>query len=390
MFILLKKYKMKNLSKLLLVVFLAWAGYFMGMVVYGADCPSIFWGYICDPTANDVCNNSWWQCSCNWVIINHWVTCSDSIDPTADWITWTVTNGNICGDFDWCMCWWTYVTNWTYCSISSSDITSPILSSLGISVVNKTATFWFNSSEWPITISCLWSCGSCSMIANTWDNIITFSNLNNWEYNNCSIVWQDNAGNVSIPLNIPWFVVNYTAWWWSVWWGWGWTAMCSDIYLTCTNWIYTLKTWYYCVGWNLWKTCNVSVGTGVEQLLETIKEKSIVYEYTPQWVKIRIFVPKYRQALIRKTILSLNRSLYTAINKKLLKVSDPSYMIENFENLSNDSKIIVYKEIWAITKLYNDFLWLLYLVLDMKQRDYLPLARTYLETYFKEFAKFQK
>ncbi|HCY20419.1 TPA: hypothetical protein DIC40_00845 [Patescibacteria group bacterium] len=73
-----------------------------------------------------------------------------------------------------------------------------------------------------------------------------------------------------------------------------------------------------------------------------------------------------------------------------MKVTDPSYMIENFENLTSDSKILVYKEIGALTKLYNDFLGILYLVLDMKQKEYLPLARTYLETYFKEFAKFQK
>lgn len=380
---------MKNVSKVLLFAILVWAGYFFGITAYGADCLAIFWGYICNPSVNDVCNNS--ECSCNWVIINHWVTCSDSIDPTADWVTWTITNGNICLDADWCMCWGVFYNKWDTCIITSSDTTKPILTALNVSVVNKTASFWFDCNEDNVKISCLWSCGSCSITANAGNNNITFSNLNNWNYNNCSIIWQDSAGNNSIPLNIPWFIINYTPVSWGGW-GWGgWSSMCTDNYLVCKNWIYELKSWYYCIWGDLGKTCNVSTGTWNDELLEIIKkEKSVVYEYTPQWVMIRIYVPKYKQSLIRRTVLSLNRNLYKAINKKLLKVTDPSYMIENYENLTSDSKIIVYKEIWSITKLYNDFLWYLYLVLDMKQKEYLPLARTYLESYFKEFARFQK
>ena len=64
--------------------------------------------------------------------------------------------------------------------------------------------------------------------------------------------------------------------------------------------------------------------------------------------------------------------------------------IENYENLSVDSKIIMYKEIGSLTKTYNDFLGVLYMVLDMRKKDYLPLAKYFLETYFKEFANFQK
>lgn len=379
---------MKNVSKLLLLVILAGAGYFFGVVVYGA-C-SLAGGLICNTW--ELCETGW-GCLCGLTTVpnlSNWGTCTPG-DPAMDLNTTNILNWELCWDPDWCYCETVFKNKWESCTIVSSDITNPILSSLGVSVLNRTATFWFSSSEGPVTISCLWSCWTCSINANTWNNTITFSNLINWVYNNCSIIWQDLAGNVSTPLNIPSFTVNIT--WWTVggWWGWGSSSMCSDIYLTCTNGIYTLKTGYYCAGWSLGKTCNVSLGTGVDAILEIIKEeKSVVYEYTPQWIKIRIFVPKYRQALIKKTILSLNRSLYTAINKKLLKVTDPSYMIENFENLTSDSKILVYKEIGALTKLYNDFLGILYLVLDMKQKEYLPLARTYLETYFKEFAKFQK
>lgn len=389
MFILLKKYIMKNVSKLLLLGVLAWAGYFFGMVVYWAcvSVPGI--GVVCGNT--DVCNNIAW-CLCNGNTISQWETCTNTIAPSTDSILWTTTYWQICSDGDWCTCttpsWNTTVSYWDQCTW---DISLPVLSAWSISVVNRTATFTFNSTKaW--TVSYQWSCGNWNLsTAVVWNNSTNFSNLSNNTYSSCQIRVTDNLNNASTWLSIPSFTVNVT--WWVViwWWGWGWSTTCSDLYLTCTNGVYTLKTGYYCVGWNLGKTCNVSVGTGVEQLLETIKEKnSVVYEYTPQWVKIRIFVPKYKQALIRKTILSLNRSLYTAINKKLLRVTDPSYMIENFENLTSDSKILVYREIGELTKLYNDFLGILYLVLDMKQKEYLPLARTYLQTYFKEFATFKK
>lgn len=387
MFILLQKYIMKNVSKLLLLTVLAGAGYFFGMVVYGActTVPGI--GIICWNW--DVCNDAGW-CLCNWSNISLWETCTNIIAPSTDGVLWTTSYWQTCSDGDGCSCtnpWWiTTVSYWDECTW---DIGLPVLSAWTVSVVNRTATFNFNSSKaW--TVSYQWSCGNWSLTtAIAWNNSTNFSNLSNNTYSSCQIRVTDNLNNASTWLSIPSFIVNY-AWGWGGW-GWGWTATCSDIYLTCTNGIYTLKTWYYCVGWDLWKTCSVSAGTGVDAILEIIKEqKSVVYEYTPQWVKIRIFVPKYKQALIRKTILSLNRSLYTAINKKLLRVTDPSYMIENFENLTSDSKILVYKEIGALTKLYNDFLGILYLVLDMKQREYLPLARTYLETYFKDFATFQK
>lgn len=393
---------MKNVSKLLLLSILAGAGYLFGMVVYGADCPSVFWSYICSPT--NTCNNPGSTCLCNGVSINDWQICSDSVDPTADWNPGTVTNWNICGDADGCNCWSTLIANWDTCSIVSSDTTAPILVWWSVSVLNKTATFPFTCDEWLVTISCLWSCGSCSVTANTWNNTVSFT-LANWTYSDCSLIGQDWAGNVSNSLSIPSFTINYSAGGWGGW-GWGWTPICSDSSLVCTNNIYVLKSGYYCVWWNLWKTCWTSSNTttllsilddvdltetGFINLLDVIKtEKSVVYEYTPQWITIRIYVPKYKQWLIRKTILSLNNSLYTAINKKLLKVTDPSYMIENYENISVDNKILVYKEIGALTRTYNEFLGVLYMVLDMKQKEYLPLAKYYLENFFNDFINFKK
>lgn len=395
---------MKNVSKLLLLGILAGAGYFLSTVVYWADCPSIFGAYVCNSVTNDICNNPWWTCLCNAVSINHGVTCSSVIDPTADWTLWTVSNWNICGDSDWCTCWSTTIAKWATCSIVVSDITAPTLVWWSISVVSRTATFPFTCSEWSVTISCLWSCGSCSLTANTWSNNVSFT-LSNWTYNDCSLVGQDQAGNISTVVNIPSFTINYTT---SHWWGGGWTTTCGDSNLVCSEGSYKIKEWwYYCLWWNLGKSCSTTFSktglnniissiswlteTGLQSSLETIKIKnSKLYEYKPQWISIKIYVPNYKIFLIKKTILTLNNRLISAINKKLLKVSDPSYMIENYEELTSDTKIIVYKNIWAITKTYNDFLWVLYMVLDMKQKDYLPLAKYYLETYFKEFANFQK
>lgn len=393
---------MKNMSKLLLLSILAGAGYFLWMVVYGADCPSVFGAYVCNSVTNDVCNNPWWTCLCNAVSINHWVTCSSIIDPTADWILWTVTNWNICGDSDGCACWITTIAKWAMCSIIVSDITAPILVWWSVSVVNKTATFPFTCSEWSVTISCLWVCGSCSLTANTGNNSISFT-LANGTYNNCSLVGQDQAGNISTVVNIPSFTINYSAGGGGGWWSW--TPICSDAGLVCTNWIYTAKTGYYCLGGNLGKSCWTTstslwtiissivwlTETGLQSSLETIKTKnSTLYEYKPQWVIIKIYVPKYKIYLIKRTILTLNNRLISAINKKLIKITDPSYMIENYEYLTTDSKILVYKEIGTLTKTYNDFLGVLYMVLDMKERKYLPLAKYYLENYFKDFANFQK
>lgn len=396
---------MKNVSKLLLLGILAGAGYFLGMVVYGADCPSVFGAYVCNSVTNDVCNNPWWTCLCNAVSINHWVTCSSVIDPTADGTLWTVDNGNICGDSDWCTCWITTIAKWAMCSIIVSDITAPILVWWSISVVNKTATFPFTCSEWSVIISCLWACGSCSLTANTGNNSVSFT-LSNGTYNNCSLVGQDQAGNISTVVNIPSFTINYSAGG-----GWGgggsWTPVCSDAWLVCTNWVYTVKPWYYCLGGNLGKICSTSSSgitlsklitsiyglteTGFESSLETIKTKnSTLYEYKPQGVVIKIYVPKYKIYLIKKTILTLNNRLISAINKKLIKITDPSYMIENYEYLTADSKIVVYKDIGALTKTYNNFLGVLYMVLDMKEKKYLPLAKWFLENYFKDFANFQK
>ena len=364
---------MKNVSKFLLVVLLAGASYFFGMVVYGActTIPGI--GIVCWNW--DICNDAGW-CLCNWNTISQWETCTNIIAPSTDGVLWTTSYWETCSDGDGCTCttpsWNTTISYWDQCTW---DISLPILSAWSVNVVNRTATFIFNSSKaW--TVSYQWSCGNWSLsVAVAWDNSTNFINLSNNTYSNCQLRVTDSFNNSSTWLNIPSFTVNYT-WWstgwgWSVWW-WSSSIVTEPSFLSILSQIWVTETWF-------------------NNLLEVVKEeKSVVYEYTPQWVKIRIFVPKYKQYLIRKTILSLNNSLTKAINKKLLRVTDPSYMIENFENLDNDSKILVYKEIGSITKLYNEFLGVLYIVLDMKQKEYLPLAKYYLENYFKEFIQFQK
>lgn len=398
MFIFFTKYIMKNVSKILLFGVLAGAGYLLS-VAYGADCPNVFGSYICSTT--NVCNNPGGTCLCNGVAINDWQTCSDTVDPTADGVLGNVDNGNVCGDADGCNCGSTVIANGATCSIVVSDTTAPTLVGWSVSVVNTTATFPFTCDEGPVTISCLWSCGTCSVTANTWDNSVSFT-LSNGTYSDCSLIGQDSAGNVSSTLIIPTFTINYTAP--SGWGGWG-TSICSDSNLVCTDGVYKIKSgWYYCVWGNLGKTCSSNdewetlssvlddldlTETWLQVLLDDIIEtNSILYTYSPQDITIKIYVPKYKIYLIKKTILTLNNRLISSISKKLLKATNPSYMIENYENLTNDSVILLYKDIGALTKTYNDFLGVLYMVLDLWQRDYLPLAKYYLETYFTQYATF--
>ncbi|MDD3263108.1 MAG: hypothetical protein PHR61_04680 [Candidatus Absconditabacteria bacterium] len=363
---------MKNVSKFLLVVLLAGASYFFGMVVYGActTVPGI--GIICGN--GDVCNDA--GCLCNGSTISLGETCTNIIAPSTDGVLGTTSYGETCSDGDGCNCSSpSGNTTISYGDQCTWDISLPVLSAGSVNVVNRTATFIFNSSK-AGTVSYQGSCGNGSLsTAVAGDNTTNFINLSNSTYSNCQLRVTDNLNNSSTWLNIPSFTVNYTGGGTS---GGGSVGGGSSSTITEPTFLSILSQ----IG---------VTETGFINLLEIVKEeKSVVYEYTPQGVKIRIFVPKYRQYLIRKTILSLNNSLTKAINKKLLRVTDPSYMIENFENLNNDSKILVYKEIGAITHLYNEFLGVLYIVLDMKQKDYLPLAKYYLENYFKEFINFQK
>lgn len=403
-------YTMKNLVKISLLALVVWATC-LSTYMYASDCPSVFGSFMCSST--NLCNNPGWTCICNGVNINNGVMCSSIIDPTADGILGTVTNGNICGDTDWCTCWATTIVNWATCSIVSSDVTSPTFVGWTLSVVNNVVTFPFTCSEGNVKISCLWSCGSCSLTANTWNNSVSFT-LSNKTYNDCSLIGQDQAGNVSTSLFIPSFTINYIVP--SV--GWtssaaGWTPTCFDNDLVCVNGKYQLKTMgYYCAGWNLGKSCSNWTGsfvvtgalktlistipwlteTGFTALLETVKtsQYSQIKEYLAEWIKIKIYVPNYKIPLIKKTILSLNGSLIRIISKKLQEVNDPSYIIENYQTIGTDQKIAVYKEIGELTKTYNDFLAVLYMVLDMNKKEILPLAKYFLQTYFTVFVNFQK
>ncbi len=380
---------MKNLSKFLLFVLLVFAGYF-SVVVYG-QCSIAGWN-ICNDW--EICTNGSF-CHCGLWTVEDGKPCNPT-DPMDDWEPTEINIWDRCYDPNGCICEWEELLSWNQCLITNTSTPIPVLSKVNIITDdnNRTAIFKFNTDVWPINITSNWSCWSISRIFNTWNNEITFSNLSyNRKYDDCWIIWQYNW-KTSKPLDIPSFTITSQWWGSSGWGGWGWSssAICTDIYLTCLDWIYTLKSWYYCIGGNLWKSCGVSsMDTETMRILEDIKEtKSTVYEYTPQWIKVRIYVPKFKQSILRRTVLSLNQNLYKAINKKLLKVTDPSYMIENFEYLEADSKILVYKEIWSIVKLYNDFLWIFYLFVDMWKRDYLPLARTYFEAYLKEFVMFNR
>lgn len=407
--------KKKNLLIAVVISVFGGVSYFSTMSVYAASCPSVFGSYICSDT--NVCTNPGGTCQCNGVSINDGIVCSTSIDPTADGVVGTVANGLVCNDADGCTCWTSTISKGTTCSIISSDLTPPSLGG-GIATVNgTTATISFTSSEDNVQISCLGSCGGCSLTAMNGSNTVNFT-LSAGTYSDCSLVGVDAAGNVWSTLGISSFTIagstntgstNNGGGSVSYGWGWGSASPCSSYNLVCTNGKYVLKFGNYCVGGDLGKACGtISTTTsselttiisgikgltesGFNELLTTIKTtKSQTKIYTIQDLNIKIYVPKYSMSPITKAVLSLNTSLSKAISSKLTKITSASYLVENYELLGTDIKTITYKEIWVLVKLYNDMLATLYIVLDMKKIDHLPLAKYFLKTYLTEFINFKK
>jgi hypothetical protein len=132
--------------------------------------------------------------------------------------------------------------------------------------------------------------------------------------------------------------------------------------------------------------------TGLTDLIDGVKYNSsitTISEVTIQWVKIKFYVPKFKNATIKNVITRLNSSIKIAIGNKLKKVSDPSYLIENYNLIGTDVKLAAYKEIGALMKWYNDFLAVFYLILDAKRSDLLPIGQFQLKAFLNNYITFK-
>ncbi len=93
---------------------------------------------------------------------------------------------------------------------SETDTESPTISevtAVSTPTSNTTPNYTFTTDEaWTITYN--WSCDSTTTEATVWDNTITFNELSDWTYSDCTITVTDSSSNVSNVLNINEFVVN--------------------------------------------------------------------------------------------------------------------------------------------------------------------------------------
>jgi hypothetical protein len=104
----------------------------------------------------------------------------------------------------------TYAVVW---STSQWDTTPPILSrvsSVPTPTNNTTPNYTFSSNEsWTITYG--WSCSSSTTLAVSWNNTITFNELSDWTYSDCTITVTDAASNESSPLSVNTFTIDATS-----------------------------------------------------------------------------------------------------------------------------------------------------------------------------------
>jgi len=401
---------MKIFVKISLFGLITGVSFFGGYQNTYAACAIIPTTIIYSCSFGDTCDQV--SCKCQSLDIANWVTCDISLLGDGNKTTLT-SYGVGCSDVDWCLCPDLTPLVWPFCV--APVVVAPVIASLwSPSVVGSVVNFSFSSDK----VGTVFYVGSCwawsisSAVASS--NTVVFNLPNTTTtYNNCKIYVQDASSAISNMLDIPSFSITATTGTvtpptWGGWW-WGGTPTCYTSNLICENGIYVKKSGVYCSYWDLWKKCTYSwSNTGLYSVITNITWLTITWfenvlsgvknnikytslkEYTVQGIKIKLYVPKFTLRPIASAINSLTRSFIAAVDKKLIRLNDYSYVIENYETIGTDQKIIVYKEIWAMTRLYNDMMTTLYMVLDMKKAELLPVAKYYLTTYINEIIKFKK
>ena len=361
-----------------------------------------------------ICNNAW-GCTCNWLPIANGTTCM----LAGDGIRTAVSHGQGCSDLDGCTCgavWYTFNINFS--DQCTRTTTPPTLTAGAVTPSSSSASFVFTSDQ-AGTITYQWACGVGSLSnAIAGSNTTTFT-LAAGTYNTCTIKVTDTTyGNISSPLAIPAFVISAGTWvtpppapswgWGTRGWGWAsyssFSSDCTTSDVVCTDGKYIRKDNSQCFAGLTWKPCAMDLTwivagiknltmTSLADLIDSTKNNktiTTVSEVTIQWVKVKFYVPKYKTAVIRNVIASLNSSIKIAIGNKLKKVSDPSYLIENYNLIGTDVKLIAYKEIGTLMKWYNDFLAVFYLIIDKGRSDLLPIGQFQLKAFLNNYITFKK
>jgi hypothetical protein len=86
---------------------------------------------------------------------------------------------------------------------------------------------------------------------------------------------------------------------------------------------------------------------------------------------------------IRNVVDIISLNLLKGIQKKL----DTILAMDAEDDVILSAKIKAEKQIGAVVKTYNEFLGTLYAVLDLKKKEFLPVAKYYLIKYFTDYAK---
>ncbi len=184
-----------------------------------------------------------WTWTCNWV--NDWITNNCRALKTLEKINWscwtaswvnfyTTPTTNLCS---------TWTSTWETLSGSTYSWTCNWVNdwtSINCSAIQKFDWICWTASWATLTSAPTNGAELCSVWTSTWANLSgsTYSWtciwVNSWITNNCTASKKTTS-----------------------WWGWWWTSYitCTDSKLECVNNIYTLKSWNYCIWWNLWKTC---------------------------------------------------------------------------------------------------------------------------------------
>ncbi len=407
-----------------------------GIVSLGVTCTDVDWCFCTANTPSNVISNSQ---ICSWIyqipqntlpLLSNWQISVSNTQAFFQFIStksWNITYNGSCWNWSlWTVVSWTNTTvfnlsNWVYsnCQIRVTDISNNISSwlpipSFTINYNNNTYTYptcndsnltcvdgtyriivwWYACEWWNLSRSCSSYSSICSDYQLTCINgvyrVRDGYNCQWWNLGySCSSYTPTCTNSELTCINGIYRVRDgYNCQWWNLGYSCSYLSTCTSSNLTCVNGIYRVKSWWYsCQWWNLGYSCSVS-NSSLDDLLQTVEdENSTIYDYTPQWFKIRIYVPKYRNYLIKKTILSLNTSINKEVNTSLYNFKSDVY---DLNTLLYSTNSVIYTDINSLVDTYNKFLWLLYIVLDLKKRDYLYEARNYFKDFFTQFSNFKK
>lgn len=287
------------------------------------------------------------------------------------------TNGQ-CTDLDGCMCNGVPLDNGMMCTtFIIPDTTAPVLVAWAVTNTSTfTPSFTFTSTEaWTITY--VWACTSATTVAVTWANTITFTALATWTYATCTLKVTDASSNASVSLAIPSFtiptpvvvVIIPPVWGWGGWWGgWGGGALIISNTGTTLTWIHitwSIQIWSMFSGTLIWGILAVQSNTGITK----------TNQFTVKTLTIKIIVPKFKNRIIRSAVTKLTTRVTGLTKNKLTFLSN--------------SDTVTLQNVLSLVNSYNDFLAVLYLIVDIKRTDLWTAGKDYFTNFLTNMGKVQ-